>query len=308
MRYWVFALFSVFALWGQPRSSTTRTYTFDANGGRQLSSEGTAGNGSSVQSIRNLNGGLSPIEKVEERILRDDASGRVVERIIRPYDASGQPGPPQRLQIEERKHADGTKSIETQVYYGNLNGGFSLAEKTTAVVRTAGNVETIETQVARPTLNGTVELIERKQARIETGDKSRQELVTVERRDSNGNFLPALREVKQVKELNGKTVENSTQYIAGSSGQLQLNGQSVAETQKRPDGTEIKQITIFGMSSPGRANSDQPQLREQQIIEKKTTNGQTVESLSIRRPAVDNPANLGPAQKISETVCTGTCK
>lgn len=308
MRFWVFALCTVLAVWGQPQSSTTRTYTFDANGGRQLASESSVANGSSEQAVRNLNGGLSPVEKVEERVLRDDASGRVVERIIRPYDASGQPGPPQKLQIEERKHPDGSKTVETQVFHGNISGGFSLAEKTTSVSRKAGNVETIETQVARPTLNGSVELVERKQARIETGDQTKQELITVERRDSNGAFLPAVREVKETKELNGKTIENATQYIAGPSGQLQLNGQSVAETQKRADGTEIKQVTIFGMSSPGRPNSDQPQLREQQIIEKRSTNGQTVESLSIRRPAVDNPANLGPVQKISEKVCTGTCK
>lgn len=308
MRYWALALGGVFAIWGQQQSSTTRTYTFDSNGGRQLASEGSTANGSSEQSVRNLNGGLSPIEKVEERVLRDDASGRVVERIIRPYDASGQPGPPQKLQIEERKHPDGSKSIETQVFYGNISGGFSLVEKTTAIARTSGNVETIETQVARPTLNGSVELLERKQARIETGDKTKQELLIVERRDANGNFLPALREVKQTRELNGKTVENATQYIVGPSGQLQLNVQSVAEIQKRPDGSEIKQVSIFGMNSPGRPNSDQPQLREQQIIEKRTAYGQTVESLSIRRPAIDNPANLGPVQKISEKVCTGSCK
>jgi hypothetical protein len=308
MRFGAFAFCAVVTVWGQPQSSTTRTYTFDANGTRQLASEGTTANGSSAQAVQNLNGGLSPIEKVEERVLREDAAGRVIERIIRPYDANGQAGSPQKVQIEERKRPDGSKSIETQVYYGNISGGFSLAEKTTSVARTAGNVETIETQVARPTVNGSVELVERKQARIEVGDKTKQELLTVERRDANGNFLPALREVKQTQQQNGKTIETVTEYIAGSSGQLQLNGQSVAETQRRTDGTEIRQVTIFGMSSPGRPNSDRPQLREQQIIEKRTANGQTIESLSIRRPAVDNPANLGPAQRISEKVCTGACK
>jgi hypothetical protein len=162
--------------------------------------------------------------------------------------------------------------------------------------------------VARPTLNGSIELLERRQARIESGGPRRQEVLTVERRDSNGNFLPALREVKQTEEQNGRTIENTTQYLAGASGQFELNSQTVAETRKRPDGSEQKQITLFGRNAPGRATSAEPQVREQQIIEKRSANGQTIETLSIRRPALDNPASLGPEQKISEKVCTGACK
>jgi hypothetical protein len=232
----------------------------------------------------------------------------VIERIIRPFDATGQPGPPQRIQIAERTHPDGSKSVETEVFTGNISGGFSLVEKTTAVTRTAGSVATVETQVARPTLNGSIELLERRQARIESGGPRRQEVLTVERRDSNGNFLPALREVKQTEEQNGRTIENTTQYLAGASGQFELNSQTVAETRKRPDGSEQKQITLFGRNAPGRATSAEPQVREQQIIEKRSANGQTIETLSIRRPALDNPASLGPEQKISEKVCTGACK
>jgi len=308
MRWWIPALCSVLALWAQPQSSTTRTYTFDANGARQLATESSTVNGSTEQTVRNLNGGVSPVERVEERILRQDSSGRVIERIIRPFDATGQPGPPQKLQIAERTRPDGSKSVETEVFAGNISGGFSLVEKTTAISRTAGNVENIETQVARPTLNGAVELLERRQARIETGGQSRQEVVNVERRDANGQFLPALREVKQTQERSGKTTETMTQYLAGPSGQLHWNGQSVVETQKQPDGSQRKEVTLFGSNAPGRPSADQPQVREQQIIETRSANGQTVETLSIRRPALDNPASLGPPQKISEKVCTGACK
>lgn len=301
-------LCSLLVLWGQPRSSTTRTYTFDANGGRQLASESSTGNGATANSVRNLNGGLSPVESVEERVVRQDGASRVIERIIRPFDATGQPGPPQRIQIAERTHPDGSKSVETEVYTGNISGGFSLVEKTTAVTRTAGSVETVETQVTRPTLNGSLELLERRQARVESAGPRRQEVLTVERRDANGNFLPAVREVKQTQEQNGRTTENTTQYLAGASGQLEWNSQTVAETRKQSDGSERKQITLFGRNAPGRPASSEPQLREQQILEKRSANGQTIETLSIRRPALDNPANLGPEQKISEKVCTGACK
>ncbi len=308
MRVLLFALCGVVVLQGQ-EGSTTRTFTFDTNGNRQLILESSVAKGSKSESVGNLNGGLSPVEKTEERVIKDDATGRVVERITRRYDGNGQPGPPEKLQIEERKNADGSKTIETQLFKGNLSGGFTMTEKTTAVARKLGNVETIDTQVARPNLNGGIELIERKQARIETGDKTKQEALTVERRDTNGTFRTTLKEVKQTREASGTTIENSAQYIANpATGQLQLNAQSVAELRKRPDGSETKQLSVYGMNAPGRPNSDQPQLREQQLIEKRTANGQTVESTSIRRPNVEDPNVLGPAQKVSETVCTGACK
>ncbi len=308
MRVLLFALCSLIVVQGQ-EGSTTRAYTFDTNGNRQLTFESTVTKGAKAESVRNLNGGLSPVERTEERVIKDDATGRVVERIIHRYDGNGQPGPPEKLQIEERKNADGSRTIETQVFKGNLSGGFSMTEKTTAVARKVGNVETIDTQVARPNLNGGIELIERKQARIETGDKTKEEALTIERRDANGNFQTASKEVKQIKEANGATVENSAQYIANpATGQLQLNAQSVAELRKRPDGSETKQISVYGMNQPGRPNSDQPQLREHQLIEKKTTNGQTVESMSVRRPSVEDPGILGPSQKVSESICTGACK
>ena len=308
MRVLLFALCCLIVVRGQ-EGSTTRAYTFDTNGNRQLTLESTVTKGAKAESVRNLNGGLSPVERTEERVIKDDATGRVVERIIHRYDGNGQPGPPEKLQIEERKNADGSRTIETQVFKGNLSGGFSMTEKTTAVARKVGNVETIDTQVARPNLNGGIELIERKQARIETGDKTKEEALIIERRDANGIFQTASKEVKQTKEANGATVENSAQYIANpATGQLQLNAQSVAELRKRPDGSETKQISVYGMNQPGRPNSDQPQLREQQLIEKKTTNGQTVESMSVRRPSVEDPGILGPSQKVSESICTGACK
>ena len=308
MRVLLFTLCGFVVLQGQ-ESSTTRTFTFDSNGNRQLTLESTVSKGAKAESVRNLNGGLTPVEKTEERLIKDDATGRVVERIIWRYDGNGQPGPPEKLRIEERKNPDGSKTIETQVFKGNLSGGFSMTEQTTAIARKVGNVETIDTQVARPNLNGGIELIERKQTRIETGDKTKQEALTVERRDANGNFQTALKEVKLTKEASGATIENSSQYVANPvTGQLQLNAQSVAELRKQPDGSETKQIWVYGMNQPGRPNSDQPQLREQQRIEKKTVNGHTVESTSVRRPSVEDPNVLGPAQKVAETVCTGTCK
>ena len=62
------------------------------------------------------------------------------------------------------------------------------------------------------------------------------------------------------------------------------------------------------MVAAGQTVSDQPQLREQRLVEKRPTGpGQTVETLSIRRPALDDTRRLGQYEVVSQSVCTG-CK
>jgi hypothetical protein len=288
--------------------SRTNLYTYDANGARVLAGQQVAGPGSAEQRIVNMNGRTAPLEKVEEKILSDDANGRVIERIVRPYDANGNPQPPQRIRVTEQKQPDGAKRIETQVFDGNINGGFTLRERTSALERTSGAQTTIDTQIARPTINGSLETVEKKSSSIVTsGEKTNEDTLTY-RRDSNGTFYTAAREVKETGKIDGRTVENSATYISGERRQLELAGQTVTETTRRPDGSETRQVNVFGTSAPGRPATGQAVLREQQIIEINKTATGAVETLSIRRPAVDNPNALGPAQKIAEKVCTGPCK
>jgi hypothetical protein len=137
--------------------SETNTFTFDANGRRVLESTQSGG----AQSIRSINGRIAPLEKVEEKILSDDANGKVTERIIRPYDPTGNPGPAQKIRITERKNADGSLATETQVFNANINGSFALTEKSEALTKTSGNQTTTEMQIARPTLNGGLSTVER---------------------------------------------------------------------------------------------------------------------------------------------------
>ena len=72
----------------------------DVNGNRvsngpQVISTKTA-TGSEITEMRqSVNGRMVPLERVEEKVLRDDASGRLVERIIHRYDAQGNPTAPE---------------------------------------------------------------------------------------------------------------------------------------------------------------------------------------------------------------------
>jgi hypothetical protein len=231
-----------------------------------------------------------------------------VERVVRPFDASGNPQPPQKIRITERKQSDGAKSIDTEVFTGNINGGFAITERRNAVERTAAGRVTVETQVARPTLNGGLDTVEKSTSNVVTeGDKVNADTLTY-RRNSSGSFYAAAREVKETDKKNGVVVENTANYFSGERGQMELAVQTVAETTKRADGSESKQVNVFGTGLPGRPATGQPVLREQQIIEKNKTATGAVETLSIRRPAVDNPNALGPAQRIAEKVCTGPCQ
>ncbi len=310
MRYLVYFSLLVTPMLGQPAAAPSRTdvYTYDANGRRELASQQVTAGGAGEQLVRNMNGRLAPLEKVEEKVLSEDSTGRVVEKIVRPYDANGNPQPVQRIRITERKEAGGVKNIETQVYQGNINGGFSLAERRQAVERASDGRVTTETQIARPTLNGGLETLEKRTSTVVTAGAKTSEDTLTYRRDTNGSFYPAAREVKETEKKDGRTVENTATYISSERRELVLTGQTVAETAQRADGSETRQVSVFGMNAPGRPATGQPVLREQQIIEKSKTAGGMVETLSVRRPNVDNPNSLGPVQKIAERVCTGPCQ
>ena len=90
---------------------------------------------------------------------------------------------------------------------------------------------------------------------------------------------------------------------------MQLSRQTVSRLKKNPDGTETRVVDVFGSSAPGRAVSGEGmQLRERQIIDRQpTSDGGFVESFSIQRPGLTSSRELGPAKKISETVCSGKC-
>jgi len=308
MRYLALLLTIISATAQQPTQSQTSTYTYDANGARVLAGQQVAGGGRSEQRVQNMNGRSAALEQVEEKVLREDSTGRVVEKIVRPFDANGVPQPPQKILVTETKQGNGVKSIDTQVFHGNINGGFAMTERRQAVERTSDGRVTVETQIARPTLNGGLDTVEKLSKTIVTaGDKTNEDTLTY-RRDSNGTFYTAAREVKESDKKDGRTVENTATYISGERRQLELAGQTIAETTKRADGSETKQVSVFGTNAPGRPATGQAVLREQQIIEKNKTPGGVVETFSVRRPAVDNPNNLGPTQKVSEKVCTGPCQ
>lgn len=305
------AILCATAVSAQDKSSERATYTYDVNGRRVLDSQSSSSSGrgaaSNTESTRTLNGRLAPLQKVEERVVSDGPEGKVVERIIRRYEGGGGQAATEKVVFETRKNPDGSETRRTTAYETDVNGRFSLRQRETEQVTKQGGVERADALVERPSLNGGLQADEKRVTVSQGPEGDRQKDVTVYRRTSGGGFGVAQREIEQVKAANGQTTTASAVYSTNSTGNMELATQKVSTVKKAADGSEVEVVDLYGNAQPGRAAAGGPALREQQVIERKSANGQQVETLSVRRPQLDS-GKLGPLTKVSETVCSGDCK
>ena len=303
---------SVFALCGQ-QSSLTTSSSVDINGRRVAEGPGvirTKNNGQTetTEILQSVNGRSVPIERVEEHIIREDSSGRLVERIIRRFDQTGNPTVPVKETIEETKRPDGSSTKQVSTYRGDINGGMQLIERSMTETRVNGSTENAETLIQRPTVNGSVETVEKQSSTKVKQGNSYQEESTTYRRDGNGSFAAAVRRTTEHSEQGPQSSDNTAEYERGSSGQLQLHSQKVTKTVTAADGSKDVVVDIFGQNVPGTVDPGGLKLQEQQLIQKKQGPNETItETLSVRRPSVSDPGMLGPVRQISETVCRGKC-
>ncbi|MBL8178936.1 MAG: hypothetical protein JNK48_29955 [Bryobacterales bacterium] len=303
-----------FAIFCFPAASQQVTsYSTDLNGRRMPDAAYSASSSGNVSTrtelTQSVNGRLVPLESVEERVLRDDANGRVIERITRKFDPNGRPGMAEKQQIQERKNADGSVSSTVDTFRSDLNGRFELMERVTTQASKSGNTTNANVQVERPTLNGTLDVVERK-TRVASEDKtSAKSDTTTFRKDPSGRFVEAHRIVTDAQEQNGQRVENSAQYEASQMGRLELTQQSVARVRKNSDGSESREVDVY-RNVPGRVvQSATPPLLERQIVEQRKSGDQLVETTVVQRPSINDPNRLGAPMKIGERVCTGKdCK
>jgi hypothetical protein len=254
-----------------------------------------------------INGRLTPRERVEERILSQAGGVRILERRIQRYDAEGNPALSERINIEERRGPAGERLTTETVYRSDINGRSEVAERVRREESDRGSTILIE----RASLDGQLTLEERKQTtREKTADRQTESSVTY-RRTSNGNFVEAGKELREVSLQNGQQVENRVEYAAGGDGKLELKEQTVSRSRKMPDGREVTQIDVYAPDVPGVSsdNNSGPKLREVRTIEREPAgNGKVREVVSIREAYVTDPNRLGPPVKIAERVCQGNCQ
>ena len=295
-------------------SSVRTTTSVDVNGNRvpdgaRVDQTRSKNSSETTERTLSINGRMVPQERVEEHVLRDDSSGRVVERLIHRYDAAGNPLPPVKETVEEQKRPDGGSSVQTTRYRGDINGGMQLEEKSIVNITKSGSSETINTEVQRQGVNGSLATVQKQDTvRVRDG-KNYQEDSTTYRPDGNGGFGVAIRQTTQHTEQGGQARDNSVEYEPGPDGQLQLHSQTVAETVTRSDGSKESLVNLFGRNVPGTVEPDgKLKLYEQQTIDRRPGAGNSViETLSVRRPSISDPTTLGPSRQISETICKGKC-
>ena len=310
-RFIVSTIASALVLWAQ-QSSVSTTTQVDINGNRvpdgpTVTHSRSDGRSETSELVQSVNGRSVPIERVDERVVREDASGRVVERLIRRYDPTGNPTAPVKEIIEEQKRPYGGSTKQVTTYRGDLNGSMQVIEKSMTEVHTSGSSENAETVVQRPSVNGSLETVE-KQTKVKVKQPSGfTEDTTTYRRDGSGGFGVAVRRTTEHSDQGNQSKDSTAEYEIGSSGQLQLHSQKVTETVTAADGTKEQVVNIFGQNVPGTIDPGGLKLQEQQLIQRKPGPNSVTETLSVRRPSISDPKMLGPARQLSETVCRGKC-
>jgi hypothetical protein len=312
-RLWIAGLALAAALPAQQSTQQSSVWTTDASGNRvegprYTSVESPTGS-QRVETAQSINGRMVPIQGTEERVLREDLQGKVVERVIRKYDANGNPGLPIKVRIEEKKNPDGSTTIQSTAYESDINGNMQLIERSTSQIRKNGGTET-STTVERATLNGPLQTVERNMT-VErpTGSGSQIES-SVYRRDISGNFVPFAQEVKQITKSGSQETTDASRFEQGPDGKLTLASRSIDHVKTNPDGSQVTDTDVYSQFSAGRTvdlSSNQPRL-QQQIRKERTPGpgGKIVETTSVRARLPNDQSNFGAYEKVTQTTYTST--
>jgi hypothetical protein len=245
---------------------------------------------------------------VEEKVISKEGGKTVVERISRRNSPDGRPMPPEKTRVETLTKDDGSTTETVVVYRGDLNGSLQPAERSVTHTVKAGAEVKSETTVERISLNGSFAPVERRAAATVSADDRSETNVVVYRPDTNGRMSEAARQTVKSATKDGVATEQTEDYENASTGQMRLSRQTVARTVKNPDGTERREVDVYGPAAPGRTIGDGLQLRERQIYSRSPADGQVVEQMFIQRPGLEDSKKLSAPQLVSETVCQGKCK
>jgi hypothetical protein len=306
MRVSVFGLIVFAAVTAIGQDSHRVTSVYDASGRAVEWTKASTGQGRSVESVQTLNGRSVPLEKIEEKVIKNEGGVRIVEKTVRRNDSSGNPLPPEKVVLEETTAPDGSVKAKTSLYRGDINGRLVLAERVTQETRKTASGSESTALVERPTLNGTVEVLEKREGRTTASGDTTEALESVFRKDANGRFTEGAKQVIRTTKKGSETVEQAD-YFEASTGEMRLSRQQVSRSIQSADGSVVKVVDLYGAAAPGRPDSGKMQLRERQLFETQKTADGAVETFSVQRPKPDGRGDLQPAAKISETVCKGKC-
>jgi hypothetical protein len=309
------SLLFVLPLAAQDTSVYDRTRT-DINGARiadgpQIVASRSPNSVDVTERLQSINGRTVPIEKVEERLVQDDKSDRITERVIRPYDRNGNPLPVRKQLIEEKTQPDGSSTIQSLTYNGDINGEMRLTERTTTNKQKSGATETAETVIERPDINGGIAAAEKRSVVKVAEAHAYQESSVTYRKSDNGGFYEATRQTTEHTDNGSQSTDSTAEYERGATGEMQLHGQTVTTTVKQPDGSEESQVDTFGRNAPGMVDSPSNKMKLQfhEIVQRQKGPGNEVmETRSLQQPLISDPDRLSPPHQVSQTICRGKCE
>jgi hypothetical protein len=293
-----------------PQSGSTTTIK-DINGNRVEGPSFVSTDGQRTELFQSVNGRQVPLEQTVDRVVREDANGKVTERILKRFNRDGQPISTERVLVEENKLPGGGSSVRETAYRSDVNGTLREAERRTTETRVQGSTTVASTVIDRPAVNGSYETVEKRSAVTEGPPENQHTTESVYRPDASGGFHEALRSVKTVSKMSDTTKESTVTYEPGMNGQLQPATQSESITTKQPDGAELIQTNLFAPTVAGvlQDNNAAMRIREQQVVQRRANpDGSVNETVSFRHPSVSDPNRLGNLEKFSETVCKGKCQ
>jgi hypothetical protein len=299
-------------LLAQQGTQQTSTWTIDASGRRVEGPNYTAieslQGSQRVETAQSINGRMVPIQAAEDRVLRQDSRGKEVERILRKYDANGNPGPPIKVHIEEIKNPDGSTTIRSTSYQADLNGNLKLFERATTEIRKGAATETTTT-VERATLNGSLQLAERSTS-IERKTASGAQIdSTIYLRDLNGNLMPLMQDVKQISKSGTEETTDAAHYVLDLNGKPTLASRAIDRVRTNPDGSQVSDTDVYSKFSAGKsgdANADVPRLQEQVRRERTPgPGGSVIETTSVRARLPDS-SSFGAYEKTSQVTYKST--
>ena len=284
--------------------------TPDLNGRNVESASYVAKDGDRTQLNRSINGRLVPLQKTDTHVLDESPTGKTTETIVEKYDATGRLISTERTVSVEQKTPTGSVTNAT-IYRSDLNGSLKEAERRAIESQTQGATTTTDVAISRVGLNGSFQVAEKRNI-VTVANKdagSVQETEVIQRPDQNGQLAEAAREVREETKAGDKVTSNTAHYELDYTGKMNLIRQEVETTDKSPDGSIVTQRNTFAPSIYGVArNPDSaPQLREQEVVVRRESDGLVTEKTTVSRPTLQDPNRLGPPSPVSDLVCTGKC-
>lgn len=277
---------------GQPLDTATYSLTESPTGSKK------------IETTRTVSGHTVPVVTTEDKVVRQDGSNKIVDRVIRKYDQDGNPGPPETVRIEERKNADGTTTILATSFRSDLNGNQQMLERATTQVR-KGTVTEANTSIERATVNGTLELAEKRSVIEKPAGSGTETQSTVFRRDTNGGFYAAAQEVTKKQKSGSQENLDTARYEVGQDGKLELAERRMGKTTTKPDGSQVVEVNVYSKmtaSNAGDSDASTPRLQQQIVTERvKGPNDTIVETTNVRARLPNDPSRFGAFEQIQRT-------